>query len=119
MDKIVLKVCRTPLEIPKKIHPVKVPRCHTLTNYDLGRKIMGMRYDQVCEVFCGMLDALCEEIDGDTKQGFVKLVKQLSNAYIYVHLALVYIDKAFRVCRPYMSHELDRGKKSPPSKDRK
>lgn len=109
MDKKNVFEIRAIPEVPKKIYPVKVPGYHS-TNYDLGRAIMGMRYDQVCEVFRGMFDALGEEIFGDTERGRVKLVKQLSNAWMYLSLTRVYLEKAFRVCRPFMSHELNRGK---------
>lgn len=100
-----------PLEVPK-IHPVRVLGCHTMTNYELGRRIVGMRYDQVAEVLRGMLHGLRDEIDGDMKRGRTQLVGHLSNAYIYLRLALVYIEKVFLICRPFMRHELDREKNS-------
>ena len=122
MDKNVFGIQQqcVPQEVSKKIHPVKVPGCHTMTNYELGQKIIGMRYDQVCEVLRGMLDALHEEIKGDAERNRMKLVKCLSNALIYLELVLVYFEKAFRVCRPYMDHELNRGKRlAPPNGEEK
>ncbi len=96
-------------EVPKKIHPVRIPGNHQ-TNYDLGRAIIGMRYDQVCEVLRGMFDALSEEIARDMNLGHTQLVKQLSTAWMYLGLMRVYLQKALQVCRPYMKHELGQGK---------
>lgn len=110
MEKKILEMQTTPLEIPKKIHPVKVHGRHATTNYELGRGITKMRYDQVCEVFRGMLDGFQEEIDEDEKRGRVKLVKQVSNTRIYLNLALVYLKRALRICRPHMDHEFNREK---------
>lgn len=96
-------------EVPKKIHPVRIPGYHQ-TNYDLGRAIIGLRYDQVCAVLHGMFDALSEEIAGDMNRGRTQLVKQLSTAWIYLGLMRVYLEKALQICRPYMKHELGQGK---------
>ncbi len=99
-------------EIPKEIHPVKVPG-YPGANYDLGRAIVGMRYDQVGEVFRGMLDGLCEQIDKEAKRGRSKLALQLSNVRIYLNLVFLHFERAFRIGRPYMHHELKQGKGVP------
>ncbi len=96
-------------EVPKKIHPVRIPG-YNQTNYDLGRAIVGMRYDQVGEVLRGMFDALGEEISGDTTRGRKRLAGQLANAWMYLGLMRVYMQKAFHICHPYMKHELGQGK---------
>lgn len=109
MNKRIPETQSAPPEIPRKIHPVRIPGNHQ-TNYDLGRAIIGMRYDQVCEVLRGMFDALSEEIARDMNLGHTQLVKQLSTAWMYLGLMRVYLQKALQVCRPYMKHELGQGK---------
>ena len=94
-----------PPKTPVLIHPVRIPGYHQ-SNYELGRDIMKMRYDQVAEVLRGMFDALGEEISGDTRRGRKRLAGQLANAWMYLGLMRVYLQKALHVCRPYMKHEL-------------
>lgn len=62
-----------------RYHPVRIPYFRG-TNHDLGRAILKMRDDCILDIFQGMIRGLHEEISGDKKRGYCKLVALLCKA---------------------------------------
>jgi hypothetical protein len=88
----------------KKFHPKKIPYVR-VTNHELGRRIVHMRYDCTLEVLEGMLIGLREEMDSDVRRGYIRLVFLQKRAIRSLLNLVVLFRKIFSLCRPHMEHE--------------
>lgn len=63
----------------KKYHPVKITEIPE-SNYELGKILSKLRYDQIAELLSGFADGTKEQEKSDRKNGKVRLAESLSVA---------------------------------------
>ncbi|NTW14337.1 MAG: hypothetical protein HGA31_04895 [Candidatus Moranbacteria bacterium] len=91
----------------RKRHPTSV-EVEGTGNFDLGRAIIGMRYDCVADVIEGMLAGIREEMVDDDRRGYRQLVALEGKAFKLTLALLAVFRRIFRLCRPYMTDELEK-----------
>ena len=93
-------------ETPKVRHPLCVAG-FTGSNHELGRAIGQMRYDQIVTILEGLSDELARQAKGDHERKRYQLSGNLTMLVGEVKRLAERFTKLFRICRPYMLHELD------------
>ena len=93
-------------ESVKKRHPSSVDSAG-MSNFELGRAIIGMRYDCTAEVVEGMLCAMRDEMEADRRRGYVKLVRLQEKALVLIFALSRSLQSIFVLCKPFMRDELE------------
>lgn len=91
----------------RRRHPTSV-MTDGKSNFDLGRAIIGMRYDCVADVIEGMAAGIREEMVGDDRRGYRQLVVLEGRAFGLTLALLSVFRRMFRLCRPHMADEFEK-----------
>ncbi|OGG59366.1 hypothetical protein A3C89_02585 [Candidatus Kaiserbacteria bacterium RIFCSPHIGHO2_02_FULL_50_50] len=90
-------------------HPTNLEGAN-LTNHALGFALGGLRYDQLGEVLLGLAARIDHDARSDAARGRRGLAFELNHSSLALNELLKHIEKAQKICAPYMVTEMERNK---------
>lgn len=87
----------------KERHPTELTT--TIPSEEMGRQIMGLRYDLLWKVLMGMLQEATRQAKHDTKTGRVKLARALYRLAHSLNGCMLDLSYVTEVCHKYITRE--------------